>query len=94
MRILKEHFESSINTATLTQAVAAIEIIKFKMILQIHVQCIMHYNCKIRYFSIFYIFEFIFLKLFTWENVVYATPPPPLAKLISGRFLHIVVLKG
>lgn len=42
MRILKEHFESSINTATLTQAVAAIEIIKFKMILQIHVQCIMH----------------------------------------------------
>lgn len=62
MRILKEHFESSINTATLTQAVAAIEIIKFKIILQIHVQCIilMHYHCKIRYFSIFYIFEFIF----------------------------------
>lgn len=67
MRILKEHFESSINTATLTQAVAAIEIIKFKMILQIHVQCIMHYHCKIRYFSIFFIhvFEFIFFKLFT-----------------------------
>lgn len=65
MRILKEHFESSINTATLTQAVAAIEIIKFKIILQIHVQCIMHYHCKIRYFSIFYIFEFIFFKLFT-----------------------------
>lgn len=67
MRILKEHFESSINTATLTQAVAAIEIIKFKMILQIHVQCIMHYHCKIRYFSFFFIhvFEFIFFKLFT-----------------------------
>lgn len=37
MRILKEHVESSINTATLTQIVAAIEIIKFKMILQVHV---------------------------------------------------------
>lgn len=79
MRILKEHFESSINTATLTQAVAAIEIIKFKMILQIHVQCIMHNHCKIRYFSIFYIFEFFFLN-FSHEKMLFTQPPPPSLK--------------
>lgn len=84
MRILKEHFESSINTATLTQAAAAIEIIKFKMILQIHVQCIMHYHCKIRYFTIFYIFAFIF---FTFHLRKCCLPKSsPLSQVNMGDF--------